>query len=138
MTSTPVFSVQKFSAICVGVLCFAVLYALFEWTLLKHLWPWPDVTVLFLSMFLLPGFVLGVIAKNSPVIHGLILGVLTPVIIPLEGILFAGGEDLPPLSEIVRGVVFDRGQGYWLLAGEILFPLGAVAGSYAMRRMRGL
>jgi hypothetical protein len=137
MASSRVFGVPKFSAVCVGILCFGVLYALFEWMLLGHLWPWSNVTVLFLSVFLLPGFVLGLIARNSPVIHGLILGVLAPLIVPLEGILFAGAAELPPVSQILRDVVFGRGQGYWLLAGVILFPPSAIAGSYAMRKMRG-
>src|ERR1700751_5548172 len=102
MRSAPVFTVPKFSAVCVGAVCFGVLYALFYWAVTKRLWPTSNVSALFLSMFLVPGFVLGLIARDSSVINGLILGMLVPVIITLEGILFAGATDFPPLSEIFR------------------------------------
>jgi hypothetical protein len=141
VTFQPVLSMPRFGALAVGALCFGVFYVLFSWAIISRLSP-AIVTALFWSMFVAPGFVVGFIARTTPVMHGLILAVLAGLLMPLEPVLHGGvTHSIRPVDilPIVRAMVRKPYLGAWLVvAGAVLCPPGAILGTYAGRKLRGL
>jgi hypothetical protein len=128
------FSVPKFGALAIGAICFAAFYALFFSTISKPGFPQLYVSVLFFSMFLVPGLIVGVFAQSSPLMHGVILGVLSAALIPIDSLLIQRVTDPICWSGILVESAKSIG-GYWLLFGVVLCPPGVIAGGELRRKL---
>jgi hypothetical protein len=138
VTPAPFLGIPRFGAIAVGTIFLGLFYVLFAWAIGSRM-PGALVTVLLWGMFVVPGFVVGFMARTSPVMHGVILGVLVVLAFPLA--VMPWREAVSLLSATVRqpGLArgMMRGMAYWVCFGVVMCPLGAIVGSYAVRRMRG-
>jgi hypothetical protein len=138
VTSGPILSTPRLGAIAVGALCLGVFCMLFSWAIESRVSA-VLVTTLFWAMFVVPGLVVGLIARVSPVMHGLILGLLVVLVFPLAEMPWR--EVLSLLSSLMmrrpdQALDMTRGMGYWALFGVVMCPLGAIFGSYVAQRIR--
>ena len=133
MPFTPIVSAPNPRALGLGVLSYFVL-ALLGGLLLPHL---PrGLGAVFLALFLiLPGGVAGFLAKRSPLMHGLLLGLL---IVAFTAILFliAGMLGIKNMSAALHDLgSIAVGSAVALM---IACSLGAIAGDSLGARQRGL
>jgi hypothetical protein len=129
----PVVSSPNLAALGLGVLSYFVPGIILAW-LLPHV---PHaVGVVLLSIFLFtPGVVLGMTAKRSPLMHGVLLGLLIPsfmaIVILVAGTFGVHGT-LKALHDLGSIAVVS------VVALMIACTLGAVLGDFIGDRLRGL
>ena len=133
MPFTPIVSAPNPRALGLGVLSYFVL-ALLGGLLLPHLPHGLGIVFLALVLFL-PGGVAGLLAKRSPLMHGLLLGLL---IVAFTAILFliAGMLGVKNMSAALHDLGSMAVGG--AVALMIASSLGAVAGDFLGARQRGL
>jgi hypothetical protein len=129
----PVISSPNLAALTLGVLSYFMPGILLGW-LLPHV---PHaVGVVLLSIFLLtPGVVLGLTAKRSPLMHGVLLGLLIPsfmAILMLVAGAFGVHGTLKALRDLGSIAVVS------VIALVIACTLGAVLGDFIGDKLRGL
>jgi len=125
-------SVPRVSALAASALAFVAMYAFANWALPKVE---PRVGIpLFLLGFLLSGGVVGYLAGKSPLMHGLILGLLTGVL----AISYVAARD-GALSGI-GSLLASAGPALIAMAvpGIVLCTLGAILGDFIRSRVSGL
>ena len=133
MPFNPIVSSPNFRALGLGVLSYFVL-GIIVGLLVPHL-PHRAGAALFSLLLLLPGVVLGITAKRSPLMHGVLLGLLIvafmAILIVIAGALGVKGTSLA-LHDLGSIAVASAG-------GLIIFcSLGAVLGDFIGDRLRGL
>ena len=133
MPFNPVVSSPNFRALGLGVLSYFVLGFIGGWVLpqVTHPVGWVVLSVLLFA----PGVLLGITAKRSPLMHGVLLGVL---IVGFMAFLIALGGVLG-----VKGTAEGLRQFGSLAVGSaigliIVCSLGAVLGDFIGDRLRGL
>ena len=133
MPFTPIVSAPNPRALGLGVLSYFVL-ALLGGLLLPHLPHGLGIVCLALVLFL-PGGVAGLLAKRSPLMHGLLLGLL---IVAFTAILFliAGMLGVKNMSAALHDLGSMAVGG--AVALMIASSLGAVAGDFLGARQRGI
>jgi len=133
MAFRPILSVPKPIALALGSVSFLVLYAVSVW-LLPRISPTVGLP-LFISIFILSGCIAGYIAKQSPLMHGALVGILSGIlaityVAIVDGVGFAGiGSFIKAVTPVVA---------YMAIPGIILCSLGAAFGDYLQGRTRGL
>jgi hypothetical protein len=129
----PIVSFPNFAALGVGVLSYFALAIIVGW-LLPHLSPGMG-AVIGALLFISPGVLLGFIAKRSPLMHGLLLGVLTVAFMAiLVAVTDALGVKGTPSALHELGSMAMVSTLVLMIASS----LGAVLGDFVGDKLRGL
>ena len=133
MPFQPVLSSPNFSALGLGALAYFVLGALVGW-LLPHL-SHPLGAAVLSIFFICPGILVGILAKRSPLMHGVLLGILIVLFLALL-IAIAGALGVRGSSR----ALFQLGSMAVVstVALIIASSLGAVLGDFIGDKLRGL
>jgi hypothetical protein len=70
--------------------------------------------------YIVPGFIVGYVARRSPLMHGWLLGALSAVVIRVYEVLSFGGDVLGS----------ERDFAWWVLIGAIWCSAGAIVGDH--------
>jgi hypothetical protein len=129
----PIFSTPNVVALCLGALCLVALEVAAH-SVIPHLAP-PVAGSVLPFTFILPGVVIGIAAKRSPVMHGVLFGVLSFFV---TGAYFtvtagAGPGGLPGARRAMAPYT-----AFFIIPITILGSLGAVVGDFIGDKIRGL
>jgi hypothetical protein len=130
---SPIVSSPNVRALGLGVLSYFVVGPIVGW-LLPHVPHGIGVALLAIFLFL-PGVLLGYLAKRSPLMHGLLLGILIVIVMALLFVLGGAlGVKGMPLALHDLGSMAAGG----VVALMIASSLGAVAGNFIGDKLHGL
>jgi hypothetical protein len=133
MAGRPILTAPHFASLAIGSLCFVVLYAMAN-LILPHLSP-PVGLLLFATIFVASGSLLGFVAQRSPIMHGVLLGAMTGVL-AITYMAAVGGLGPLDIGSLLGSS--PKALGWMAAPGIVLCSLGALIGDYVGRARRGL